>query len=470
MDNYLIAFKGGITFREESGDLALTGPNGRVIRLVEPAVALRSLVHNLVQGQMTAETLCDAAIQEDPEVALARLYYALSTFENAGFISYTLAANGRHLATLEPVLPGFVWHSTTGAERYRLSRFAFQRRLDNGIVLETPLGHGRLLLHDPQMAMALACLAVPHTAEELGKAVPGFDEIIATLFLRLLVSMAAAFPCNPDGRIAEDENIDLRTWEFHDLLFHSRSRAGRHEYPLGGTRPLGGEIALLPAIKPQMSHRRVTLAKPNVSAQISDVSFFTVVESRRSIRTKGIEPITASQLGAFLYYVARVKEIHEFDPSNPENDYRSSSRPCPSGGSMHELELYLTVSRCEAIPPGLYHYDPLAHELEHLADLGAAQQALLKWASSTTGLKESPDILITLTARHRRIAWKYQSVAYALIQKNVGVMQQQMYLVATALNLAPCALGGGNSEHFSEATGLGYYSEPSVGEFILSSL
>jgi oxazoline/thiazoline dehydrogenase len=46
---------------------------------------------------------------------------------------------------------------------------------------------------------------------------------------------------------------------------------------------------------------------------------------------------------------------------------------------------------------------------------------------------------------------------------------QTMYLVATAMGLAPCALGTGNSDLFATATGTGYLLEPPVGEFLLGS-
>ncbi len=46
---------------------------------------------------------------------------------------------------------------------------------------------------------------------------------------------------------------------------------------------------------------------------------------------------------------------------------------------------------------------------------------------------------------------------------------QTMYLVATALSLAPCALGAGNSDVFARALGSDYYDETSVGEFLLGS-
>jgi hypothetical protein len=47
---------------------------------------------------------------------------------------------------------------------------------------------------------------------------------------------------------------------------------------------------------------------------------------------------------------------------------------------------------------------------------------------------------------------------------------QTMYLVATAMDLAPCAIGGGDSDLFAQAAGLNYLSEGSVGEFALGSI
>ena len=58
-------------------------------------------------------------------------------------------------------------------------------------------------------------------------------------------------------------------------------------------------------------------------------------------------------------------------------------------------------------------------------------------------------------------------MAYSVILKNVGALYQTMYLVATAMGLAPCGLGGGHSDLFAAAAGLDYLAETSVGEFIL---
>jgi SagB-type dehydrogenase family enzyme len=78
-------------------------------------------------------------------------------------------------------------------------------------------------------------------------------------------------------------------------------------------------------------------------------------------------------------------------------------------------------------------------------------------------------VLLIVAARFQRVMWKYASMAYALILKDVGVLYQTMYLVATAMNLAPCAIGCGNADLFAQATGTDYWAESSVGEFLLGS-
>jgi SagB-type dehydrogenase family enzyme len=60
-------------------------------------------------------------------------------------------------------------------------------------------------------------------------------------------------------------------------------------------------------------------------------------------------------------------------------------------------------------------------------------------------------------------------MAYAATLKNVGVLYQSMYLVATAMGLAPCGLGGGNAALFADVVGTDYFAESSVGEFLLGT-
>jgi len=78
-------------------------------------------------------------------------------------------------------------------------------------------------------------------------------------------------------------------------------------------------------------------------------------------------------------------------------------------------------------------------------------------------------VYFQITARCQRVFWKYESMAYAVILKNLGALYATMYLVASAMDLAPCALGGGDSELFASAAGLDPCEEPAVGEFVLGT-
>jgi oxazoline/thiazoline dehydrogenase len=65
--------------------------------------------------------------------------------------------------------------------------------------------------------------------------------------------------------------------------------------------------------------------------------------------------------------------------------------------------------------------------------------------------------------------WKYHAIGYSLVLKHVGVLYQTLYLVATAMGLAVCGLGGGDAGDFAAASGLGYHVEGSVGELVVGT-
>ena len=105
-----------------------------------------------------------------------------------------------------------------------------------------------------------------------------------------------------------------------------------------------------------------------------------------------------------------------------------------------------------------------------MAHADEALDILLSGARSAAGLSQPPQLLIVMTACMSRLGWKYSSIAYALALKEFGAAAQTMYLVATAMNVAPCMLGGGDSSAFARASGVSALDEPSIGEFMLGSI
>jgi len=84
-------------------------------------------------------------------------------------------------------------------------------------------------------------------------------------------------------------------------------------------------------------------------------------------------------------------------------------------------------------------------------------------------MNEYPQVLLVIAARFDRLMWKYAEIAYAGILKDAGCLLQTLYLAATATGLAPCAVGGGDSELFARLAHTNYYEETSVAEFIVGS-
>ncbi|MGZ9092602.1 MAG: nitroreductase family protein, partial [Rhodoplanes sp.] len=63
--------------------------------------------------------------------------------------------------------------------------------------------------------------------------------------------------------------------------------------------------------------------------------------------------------------------------------------------------------------------------------------------------------------------WKYSSVAYALILKDVGVLTQTFYMMATDIGLGGCAIGSANIDLYAKMTGIEFHVEGPVGLFAM---
>jgi SagB-type dehydrogenase family enzyme len=372
------------------------------------------------------------------------------------------------LASVIPISPYFTFHlpRVSGDSTYRLSRFSYLRRDDaRTITVETPRGFARVALRRVEGMRLLYDLCEGTTIPAMLDAGGPLCAAEIQAFVQLLLMAAVIERCDDTGVPPEEQDAVLRQWDFHDLLFHSRSRMGRHDAAMGGTFRFRGTLDPRPAVKPSPSTQpAIALSRPDIGALLTgDVPLSFVLENRRSIRNHGPVAITVQELGHFLYRVARVRYMYGTDFGE------FTSRPYPSGGASYELELYVAVDRCQGLARGLYHYDPLGHALAVVSPPTEDMELLLGEASVSAGLNIYPQLLLIIASRFQRVAWKYQGIAYATQLKNVGVLYATFYLVATAMNLAPCALGLGNSDRFCRLARTDYFEEGPVGEFMLGS-
>jgi SagB-type dehydrogenase family enzyme len=391
-----------------------------------------------------------------------------------GLLEYRLARSPKSadLVVIEPQVADY-WPRTPplgGADVLVLSRFAYMRRRGSQIVLESPRAGALFRIRDPKLAATLALLATPQPIKTLGRrdAFPGGE------LLGLLVDSRILFKVNTvadtELRLAEgDRNLAL--WDFHDLVFHARSTVGRHANPSGGVFPYAGVVSPLPAVRPRWPGKKIDLRKFAAAGSAAMPRVTKLLRQRHSTRRFDDQrPITLAELSRFLGETARVLSSFksQLDPASGRSlPITYTARPYPSAGRGYELELYLAVDKCEGLARGFYHYDAGAHALVPIGVAANELEALLTGAKYAMGTSAAPQILLTITARFGRVSWKYSSIAYALILKDVGVLMQTLYLVATDMGLGGCAIGTANIDLFAKMTGIEFHIEGPVGQFAL---
>ena len=432
-----------------------TDPTAWLTLATTPGISMA--LDHLRAGNTTTESLMQGLAALDGGAAKEQFALMLKQLDERGWLSYAVpplavAIPMVESAELNPSEP--YWTKT----RVTLSRFAYQHPYDGTMVLESPLSKFRVKLLDWRASAILAQLAQPQTLGALTPP-PYLGPETAYQFLNLL--WAAGF------LTADPEPPSLQLWDFHNLLFHSRSRLGRHDYP--GYNKCIEQWSDFPLVKPPMSDQIVPLPRPNLGALMcNDATLTEAIEARQSIREyDDNHPIAIEQLSELLYRTARIKDVFVFPE---EDDYGDvSHRPYPGGGAMYELEIYPVIRCCSGLGQGLYHYDPLNHHLEKIVESKDNIFALIGYDVSR--MRFSPQVLLVITARFGRLFRGYRSVGYALLLKHVGVLQQNFYLVATNMGLAPCALGvADNDDAFGRVAGLNYVEESIVGEFAIGSL
>jgi SagB-type dehydrogenase family enzyme len=380
--------------------------------------------------------------------------------------------NGEDQVVIEPQVPDY-WPRTPqlgNADVLVLSRFAYMRRRGNEMVLESPRAGALFKICNPKIATTVAILSTPQPIKRLRRqdGFPGIELLALLVDCQILFNVG---PARDSGLRPAEGNDDLVLWDFHDLLFHARSTEGRHANPMGGVYPYAGVMSPLPAVRPRWPGKKIDLRKVSAAHSQPISPAAKLLRERHSTRIFDDQrPITLAELARFLDSAARVQsrfrsKVDLGGADGPVVAY--AARPYPSGGGGYELELYLAVDKCEGLVRGFYHYDAGGHALVPIGVRTHELEALLKGAEFAMGAPAAPQILITIAARFGRISWKYSSLAYALILKDVGVLIQTLYMMATDMGLGGCAIGSANIDLFAKMTGIEFHVEGPVGQFAI---
>ncbi len=422
---------------------------------VRPALAASGLVDDLDCDAMLAELEgCDGVDMTRANDSAKAVEYLAAR----GLVEFRCAGGA---LTLTPIREDFGpprAELLSDDRDWKLSRFQYQHMEEDVLVARSPNADCFLKLHDPRVSGLIACFARPlrpETALQKTEMDNRGPDVLAALARAGII-----LPCDSAGQTEDETLPNMRMWDFHDLLFHSRSRLGRSGYHVGATYAYQHDIPQPPLMKTNpWAETSIPLYRPTTLSR--DMSLFDAMETRRSIRKYSVVPLSATELGEFLFRTMRIRSVQDMN-GNP-----AISRPYPNGGAIYEQELYLTIDSCLDIPRGFYYYDALNHSLHPVSAPCPDMEMMLEEAVNATARTGRPQILFTIASRFDTFNWKYSAMSYAAQLKNIGVIYQTMYLVTTAMGLGGCGLGLGNSDRFAQLTGIDYAAEGSIGEFMI---
>ena len=269
-----------------------------------------------------------------------------------------------------------------------------------------------------------------------------------------------------------EEKVLITQREFSELggdkLFQRRLRplelAFQREFNEGGYFPGTLDASQAPApIKHVKGLKSVALRK---HSDFPQCDLYGSLTSRRSIRSYAPQPIEKFKLEQFLQLTAQAHAIVE------NREFGTTSlRNYPSGGARYPLEVYPLVENVRSLRKGIYYYQPFEHRLELMSQSRSYRRALVNSAMQRMGVEPAQDgrpaVLFLVTAVFGRTAWKYRGIPLHLILQEVGALYQTMYLAATALGLAACAVGAFPERAVAEILNLDSRDESEVGMFTL---
>lgn len=197
--------------------------------------------------------------------------------------------------------------------------------------------------------------------------------------------------------------------------------------PIPRDRPLGMVVT-----KHHVSAREFL----DIPDEPAAVTFWDVIASRHSRRQFG--KLDRSLLGRLLWHAIKTRET-----SKPTSEVRWQSRPYPSAGGVHAIDL-LVVEQ-SAIESRFSWYNPISHSLDTSGDStpGGADKLL---AAANDIIPLGGGTVLWFVANVGMTNAMYSNPE-SLVWRDSGALLMTVYLVAEALGLACCGLGATGTQN-----------------------
>lgn len=173
------------------------------------------------------------------------------------------------------------------------------------------------------------------------------------------------------------------------------------------------------------------ISLPDVDIKVGELR--QNIKKRRSFRSFSGKKINLKNLSDILYHGSAAIRPNIYEGINPFRTY-------PSAGAKYPLEVYVLILKGKDIKQGLYHYNPIKHELEVLHSKIKAGEIDPIWMPKQPWFKKA-SVIIMLTSIFHRTTDKYGKRGLFFPYIEAGHIAQNIYLLTTSLKIGCCAIG-----------------------------
>jgi SagB-type dehydrogenase family enzyme len=172
-------------------------------------------------------------------------------------------------------------------------------------------------------------------------------------------------------------------------------------------------------------YKSETIKLPEPS-QDSNTSIEEALLKRRSVRSYTDSPLTLKEISQLLWAAQGITDPRGF-------------RAAPSAGALYPLEIYIIAGNVNDLPDGIYHYNPLKHELARIVK-GDKRNELCNAALGQSSIRTAAAVIV-FSAIYERTTMKYGDRGIKYVYIETGHAAQNVFLQAVSLDLGTVVIG-----------------------------
>lgn len=183
-----------------------------------------------------------------------------------------------------------------------------------------------------------------------------------------------------------------------------------------------------------------TIKLPDIkrTRKINKFSLINALQKRESVRNYTKIGIKMDTLSVILKYAFGIKGTTE-----SINGFDIPKRYYGSGGDLYPVRPYIFVNNIEGIKKGIYKYQPFTHSLRSISDNDVELDDFLE--NQAKAIKYNNinfAVIYVYEVNKNYVKYGETSLIHSILE--TGMMNQNLHLLAQAVGLGTCDIGGYN--------------------------